>query len=79
MMDSGVSFLAIRVVCLKLVLCSPAMLTVALVSFAGMGFLAFYLAGKLHLFDERGHAVCSRRCIKICLLILVSRAKLGFH
>jgi diacylglycerol diphosphate phosphatase/phosphatidate phosphatase len=29
------------------------------VSFAGLGFLTFYLAGKLHLFDRRGHAVSS--------------------
>ncbi|PPQ81213.1 hypothetical protein CVT25_015737 [Psilocybe cyanescens] len=25
-------------------------------SFAGLGFLAYYLAGKVHLFDNRGHA-----------------------
>ncbi|KII88595.1 hypothetical protein PLICRDRAFT_124819 [Plicaturopsis crispa FD-325 SS-3] len=28
----------------------------ASLSFAGLGFLAFYAAGKMHLFDRRGHA-----------------------
>ncbi|CAK5277461.1 unnamed protein product [Mycena citricolor] len=28
----------------------------ATLSFAGLGFLAFYMAGKLHLFDQRGYA-----------------------
>lgn len=29
------------------------------VSFSGLGHLAFYTAGKLHLFDMKGHTVCN--------------------
>lgn len=32
-------------------------LTAGPVSFAGLGFLTFYLMGKMHIFDQRGHAV----------------------
>ena len=35
------------------------------VSFAGLGFLALYLAGKLHLFDHRGNTV---RCLALFLI-----------
>lgn len=33
-------------------------------SFAGMGFLAWYLAGKVRVFDRRGHIA------KLCLVLL---------
>ncbi|KZP20753.1 PAP2-domain-containing protein [Athelia psychrophila] len=32
-------------------------------SFAGLGFLAFYMAGKFHLFDGRGHAAKTWVCL----------------
>lgn len=36
------------------------------VSFSGLGFLAFYLAGKMHLFDHRGHVVSTKlQCSKL--------------
>ncbi|KAF9036663.1 phosphatidic acid phosphatase type 2/haloperoxidase [Panaeolus papilionaceus] len=45
-------------------------------SFAGMGFLAFYLAGKLHLFDRRGHtgkAWLALAPFMVALLVAISR------
>lgn len=33
-------------------------------SFAGLGFLAWYLSGKIRVFDHRGHAA------KLCILFL---------
>ncbi|KAG8737633.1 hypothetical protein FRC10_007975 [Ceratobasidium sp. 414] len=48
----------------------------ASLSFAGLGFLSFYLAGKLHLFDERGHtgkAWIALTPLTGALLVAVSR------
>ncbi|KAF9069836.1 PAP2-domain-containing protein [Rhodocollybia butyracea] len=45
-------------------------------SFAGLGFLAFYLAGKLHLFDHKGHvgkAWISLAPFAGALLVAISR------
>ncbi|KAG6335097.1 hypothetical protein ID866_3986 [Astraeus odoratus] len=41
----------------------------ASMSFSGLGFLTFYLAGKLHLFDTRGHAVS----IAVAASVAISR------
>ncbi|KAM0753035.1 acid phosphatase/Vanadium-dependent haloperoxidase [Meredithblackwellia eburnea MCA 4105] len=32
-------------------------------SFAGLGFLSFYFAGKMHLFDKNGHAIKAWLCL----------------
>ncbi|KAJ1310298.1 hypothetical protein OPQ81_007038 [Rhizoctonia solani] len=45
-------------------------------TFAGLGFLSFYLAGKLHLFDKRGHtgkAWISLAPLTGALLVAISR------
>jgi hypothetical protein len=52
------------------------------VSFAGLGFLAFYTAGKLHLFDRRGHAVRSCHFTRVVILAdirHVDRVKHGWR
>lgn len=46
-------------------------------SFAGLGFLGFYLAGKLHLFDQKGHAGKTWLCLTpfaAAALVAISRA-----
>ncbi|KAG9083394.1 hypothetical protein FRC06_004554 [Ceratobasidium sp. 370] len=46
-------------------------------AFAGLGFLSFYLAGKLHLFDERGHtgkAWIALTPLTGALLVAISRS-----
>jgi len=50
----------------------------ASLSFAGLGFLSFYLAGKLHLFDHRGHtgkAWISLTPLAGATLVAISRTK----
>jgi hypothetical protein len=41
-----------------------------LVSFAGLGFLSLYLAGKLHLFDRRSYTVCTISHLSVYALIV---------
>lgn len=60
----------------------PGLLNSHEVAFSGLGFLAFYLSGKLHIFDTRGHAV-SLFQLNLALLALqlnvLHRAKSGLQ
>ncbi|CDS06844.1 hypothetical protein LRAMOSA09369 [Lichtheimia ramosa] len=51
-------------------------------SFAGLGYFAFYLAGKMHIFDERGHTykcfLFAFPCIA-ALLVAISRTRDNRH
>ena len=47
-------------------------------SFAGLAFLSLYTAGKLHLFDTRGHTVCLQLKKKSDGLIFASVQSLAF-
>lgn len=53
-MDSRVSLVDIHLVSNKLSTKRMSNLTLFLVSFSGLMFLAFYIAGKMKMFDQKG-------------------------
>lgn len=60
-----------------LIMCRPQLPELTFqVSFAGLGFLACYLAGKMHLWDKRGHRV-SRTLLHRCTSDLCCRRRPG--